>query len=257
MKLLVYSDLHNEFAVFEGPKIDLGDVDGVVLCGDTDLGTKGAAWALRTFKKIPVLYVAGNHEYYGSNIRLVNEALEEFDRNNQGFYFLKNREVILNGVRFLGCTLWTDFMLYGIERHHEAKRCAKKRMADFEVINIETDDGFRRLHPDDTIRFHKESIQFLTERLSMPYKGKTVVLSHHAPARSLIPEKHLNSILNPAFVNSLEKLILRYEPDLWIYGHTHENGEYVLGDTRLVSNQRGYFPMELADGFREYMVVEV
>ncbi len=257
MKVLVFSDLHNEFDVFIPPYTEKGEIDAVILSGDTDLGTRGAVWALKSFKDLPILYVVGNHEYYGWLISEINLGLEAVERNNDNFHFLYNKELVLNGVRFLGCTLWTDFALYGPAFCPEAKRYAQKNMADFEVIIAGSVNRTRRLRPADTVEMHRESIRFLQERLSTAFSGPTVVITHHAPLRRSISDYHWNSLLSAAFASNLDDLILKYEPRLWIHGHTHHNVDYVFGSTRVISNQRGYVPHERTDRFEEYFVVDV
>ena len=106
MKLNILSDLHLGFGAMDWP---VNDADVVVLAGDISRPREAVAWALRFDK--PVLYVPGNHEFYGSSI---DGALEEFQHLCTGtqVQMLDQRERVLGGVRFLGATLWTDFELF-------------------------------------------------------------------------------------------------------------------------------------------------
>ena len=109
MRIRVLSDLHLEFKDWKPPKAD-ADADVVVLAGDIHVGVKGIEWARRSFPSIPIVYVAGNHEFYGEHIHdMTQELLREGRR--LGVDVLDARSAVIGGVRFLGATLWTDFAL--------------------------------------------------------------------------------------------------------------------------------------------------
>ena len=107
MKVRILSDLHLEFAVLLPPSID---ADVVVLAGDIGVGLDGLAWARNSFPGVPVIYVPGNHEYYGHDIELRSDLRRQ---SNDGLYVLDDEAIELQGVRFVGSTLWTDFALNG------------------------------------------------------------------------------------------------------------------------------------------------
>ncbi len=104
MRLLLLSDLHREFGDIDIPE---NSADVIVLAGDIDIGTRGVGWAKRVFDK-PVVYVGGNHENYGHSVPAFGQKLRDAAEGSN-VRFLENDSVIINGVRFLGCTLWTDF----------------------------------------------------------------------------------------------------------------------------------------------------
>lgn len=131
MKIHLLSDLHTEFAPFDPPRTD---ADVVVLAGDTSRGTEGIALARAWFPGLPVLYVAGNHEYYGESFPRLNHKLRAA-ADEAGVLFMENREVVLGGVRFLGCTLWTDFELFG--GRQESMAAAQAVMNDFRLIRVD------------------------------------------------------------------------------------------------------------------------
>lgn len=128
MKLHVLSDLHTEFANFCPPKTD---ADIVVLAGDIGVGSGGLEWAARRFPKAPVVYVPGNHEFYGHDIDLTDELKSSAPGN---IHILNNDSLELDGVRFLGCTLWTDFRLNGEGEAWFARQRAKRLIEDFASI---------------------------------------------------------------------------------------------------------------------------
>jgi Icc-related predicted phosphoesterase len=107
MKLHILSDLHTEFADFGPPETD---ADAVILAGDIGVGLEGLRWAARHFPDRPIVYVPGNHEFYGHDIALTGSLKSEAPRN---ISVLSDDRLVLDGVRFLGTTLWTDFKLHG------------------------------------------------------------------------------------------------------------------------------------------------
>ncbi len=115
MKLHILSDLHTEFADFSPPETG---ADVVILAGDIGVGLGGIEWAARRFPKAPVIYVPGNHEFYGHDIGLTDQlkAAAPVD-----IHILNNDTLELERIRFLGCTLWTDFNLHGEGVHIPAQ----------------------------------------------------------------------------------------------------------------------------------------
>src|SRR5688572_8569257 len=107
MKLTVLSDLHLSFEGMDRPR---NDADVVVLAGDIARPREAAAWALGFDK--PVLYVLGNHEFYGGSIDGTASELKRLCAGSH-VHVLDDNEIVIGGVRFLGSTLWTDFMLFG------------------------------------------------------------------------------------------------------------------------------------------------
>ena len=112
MKLHILSDLHLELTPFEPPATA---ADVVVLAGDIDVGWRGLDWAATAFAGKPVLYVAGNHEYYRRGIAEVDSALKAEAATSANVQVLQGDEIVLGDIRFLGTTLWTDFALHGAE----------------------------------------------------------------------------------------------------------------------------------------------
>jgi predicted phosphodiesterase len=249
MKLHILSDLHTEFEAFAIPKTD---ADVLVLAGDIGAKLSGLEQALKT-SKIPVVYVAGNHEYYGAAIPKLNAELQDLARGSQ-VHVLENDEFVFRNVRFLGCTLWTDFEILGLERRNLAMWDAQQKMADYRLIR--KSPNFNRLRPIDTAGLHFESVRWLKRQLEQAFDGRTVVVTHHAPSAKSFNPKYQTDLLSAAFASNLEPLIEEFKIDLWIYGHTHHNTDFRHGSTRIISNQRGY-PNERATGFNPNLVIEL
>lgn len=247
MKIHVLSDLHIEYADFSIPQTN---ADVIVLAGDIGVGLGGLEWLHAQNTKKPILYVPGNHEYYQHDLSLI-KSLREYAGAN--VYILDNDVIELNGIRFLGCTLWTDFDYFGEADKFFALQSARKNMADFQVIR----NKGRLFKPEDSIRLHEQSRGWLTCMLAEPFSGKTVVISHHAPASGSVHPRYVRNLLTPAFVSSLEHLMDDSRISVWVHGHMHDAFDYEIYGTRVVCNPRGYAPYEDPEGFKSDMVIEV
>jgi predicted phosphodiesterase len=242
MKIQIYSDLHLGFARFEpAPR----DADVVILAGDIDIKSRGVAWANDTFH-CPVIYACGNHEFYGGHIDHTLRKMKEAAAPH--VHVLENETLILDQTRFLVTTAWTDFSSTGDVV--AAKRIAWDWMNDFTVIR--TDVSFRRLRPDDLIAKSQAAYAWLTGELDKPFAGKTVVVTHHAPALEHV-SGDFPAHLIAAYANNWPELLEK--ADLWIYGHTHIAADFVKRGCRVVSNPRGY-PTE-ETGFDQDFLVEI
>jgi Icc-related predicted phosphoesterase len=247
MKLHVLSDLHTEFADFSPPETD---ADVVILGGDIGVGLGGIEWAARRFPKTLVIYVPGNHEFYGHDIGLTEELKIAAAAN---IHVLNNDMLELDGIRFVGSTLWTDFKFYGEEEAWFARQRAKRSIADFASIR----NGKRRFTPEDSVEIHAASKTWLAGELARNPDGPTVVVTHHLPASTSVAARYANDSLNPAFASRMEDLIETYQPELWIHGHTHEPCDYTLFGTRVVCNPRGYPGEHRRSEFRDDLLVSI
>lgn len=230
MKILILSDLHNEFTVFKSVNTE---VDVIVLAGDIDNGDKGIHWARKTWPDCKIVYVIGNHEYYGRDYAETLALLRQ-SALAQGIYLLEEDEVIIDGVRFLGSTLWTDFEFFGTEIKAVVMDEGQRHLNDFRLIRY----GHGTFTPAHSIDLHKKSLAWLTTKLNEPYIGPTVVVSHHLPSAKSVHERFADSPLSACFVSNLDHLYGKM--NLWIHGHTHDNFDYVENGTRVICNPRGY-----------------
>ena len=244
MRIHILSDLHLERAPFDPPETN---ADLVVLAGDTHNGAAGIEWARQSFSA-PVLFVSGNHEPFDAEFFAVAEGIRAAATGSQ-VEILDCSERIIGGVRFLGCTLWSDFELLGEAGKATAIAYALARVPDFRII------GWRErvFSPGDWIELHRQHRNWLEERLAEPFPGQTVVITHHAPHAASIVPKYASHPMNPAFVSDLGHLMGRAA--LWIHGHTHHAFDYTLSGTRVVCNPRGY-PDE-PTGFRDDFVIAI
>ncbi|WP_223616373.1 metallophosphoesterase family protein [Pseudomonas sp. BF-B-30] len=227
MKLRIFSDLHLEFAPLDPTP---SDTDVVILAGDIDLKSRGVKWANEVFQ-CPVIYVCGNHEYYGGHTKRTLRKMKEAAAPH--VHVLENETLILNQIRFLATTAWTDYSSTGDVV--AAKRAAWEWMSDYTVIR--TDESYRRLRPEDLIAKSKAAYAWLTQELEKPFEGKTVVVTHHAPALDHVGDEHPESLI-AAYANDWPELLGK--ADLWVYGHTHVAADFLKNGCRVVSNPRGY-----------------
>lgn len=234
MKLYVVSDLHNEFSEFDPPRQAIHQADVIVLPGDIDLHTRGLDWARDVCGEKRIIYVPGNHEYYGAHIRGLCTEMRE-DARDLEVDFLDNDEVIIGNVRFLGCTLWTDFQLFGPAMSQQCMLAAARVMTDFTVIRSNNGGCFT---PEESVEFHRASRAWLESCLATPHEGPTVVVTHHLPSLLSVATRYQNDPVSAAFASPLDDLIRL--ADVWIHGHTHDSFDYRLGKCRVICNPRGY-----------------
>lgn len=276
MKLLIVSDLHLEFGSTYLPPEHGYDV--AVIAGDINVPAAAAVgWAKRcsTFRKTKgVVFVPGNHEFYG---HALYETLEAMQRSADGsiVHALNCAEVVIDGVRFLGCTLWTDFRLR-IDIPGEGRPMNRRSdpvlamsqcatiLTDYRAVRIEDPAtsktlGPRRLEPLDTLRIHRAHRRWLRAKLSEPFDGPTVVVTHHAPDRRSLSPRYGNDWVSAGFVSELPRTFFD-NPVLWVHGHTHTSFDYRVRNCRVVCNPRGYMngdsTFENTD-FQPELIIEV
>lgn len=238
--------------------MNLPDVtaDVVILAGDIDRGAKGVVWAKKRFPEIPVIYVAGNHEHYGERIGRLHEKLREAAVGSN-VVILENQPFELNGYRFFGATLWTDFNLFGDRPTAMVVAGAKGTgMNDYRKVRRQ-DAG--KLQPKHTALLHADSRLALTQFLTSGDLARSVVITHHAPSpKSAATGKELD-VISAAYVSNMDELIVERGPALWVHGHIHEARDYRVGKTRVVNNAFGYRTEAGPEnsGFRADLVVEI
>ncbi|WP_347909878.1 metallophosphoesterase [Pseudomonas grandcourensis] len=229
MRIHLLSDLHHEFRPFVPEVVD---ADVVILAGDIDVKARGVAWAKQAFS-CPVLYVPGNHEFYGGHLN--NTLLKMRLASDERVRVLDRDEVIIGGVRFLGATMWTDFTATG--NQSVASMQAQHAMNDFRQIRT---DNYRRIRPVDLVEQSVKTRDWLCSKMAEPHEGLTVMITHHAPTLlSLAGISHAGTHLDAAYANPWEDL-MSDSIALWVHGHSHAAVDYNIAGTRVVCNPRGY-----------------
>lgn len=267
MKILIASDLHLRIAAArEG--VDLFsdvDVDAnvAVVAGDVCDGLAGVEWLGETLaQRMDVVCVLGNHDLYGEDMLGGYERAFEIANRYDRLHLLQDSAVVIQGVRFIGSTLWTDYKLFedgGGASAAECMRVAKYELADYgEIYAAGAEHGRmgRLLTAKDTIGHHERSVAYLASLFGDEFDGQTVVVSHHAVSARSICKRFADNLTSAGFASNLDGLVELSGAALWVHGHVHHSVYYKIGQTRVVCNARGYESVANA-GFRLGMVVEL
>lgn len=235
MRIQIASDLHLEHLVWRFPDfrgVEPAAADVLVLAGDIANGTQ----ALELFRDwpCPVLYVPGNHEYYGGSLAAVDLALADKTADLPNITVLNPGVVAIGGVRFIGCTLWTDYGLFGEAQRAAAMAACAAMLPDHKVIRA----GEEAFTPEFARELHCRQRAWLAQELARPFAGPTVVITHHAPSPQSLHPVYARDLVSAAFISDLEDLL--GAADLHIHGHTHHSFDYRVRGTRVVANPLGY-----------------
>jgi len=281
MKIQLVSDLHLEFSDINITNDQNYDV--LILGGDimiaadlhdhpvfdfnpyshgafADLGRKQQRVAtFRDFMKrcafqFPhVVYVAGNHEFYNGKWIQGLATLRDECGKYPNVHFLECDSVKIDDVTFIGGTLWTDMNKNDPLTDH----AVRDMMNDFRIIRVEPD--FRKLRPGDTVVRHRKMLEYIKTIVAERHDEKFVVVGHHAPSKMSTHENYKNEFLmNGAYSSDLSEFILdRPQIKLWTHGHTHHPFDYMIGETRIVCNPRGYEGYEPDSNWNPNIVIEV
>lgn len=253
IRLNILSDLHLSQ---DGLTLPDTGADVVILAGDISRPQQAIEWA-HGFTQ-PVIYVPGNHEFYGSSLRATAAKLKDLARGTH-IHILDQDEVTLHGVRFLGATLWTGFNLCAqASRRQQAIEQATEFIRDFSRIESDEHTG-KPFTPLESVTVFDRHCLWLANKLAQPFNGPTVVVTHHAPSPQSIHPRFAGSLLNNCFVSNAEHLLGSVDAPLWIHGHTHDSFDYMVEGTRVVCNPRGYSKNGVNENalFNPNLIVEI
>lgn len=268
MKITVVSDLHLEFAELTLENQQSADL--LILAGDillteklirpdSDKGQEFSRFLSRVSQQFKdVIYIAGNHEFYGGNFYGSIDLLAKWCRENYlNVHFLEDQKLELGGVTFLGCSLWTD-----LNRQDPLTQMhVRSNISDYQAIRNDR-NGFRKIVPYDTIERHKKSLNYLKTSLDSINKDQPVVIvTHHSPSQRSITDQFRHDFhINGAFHNRLDDIMEDHDNiRLWVHGHTHACLDYHINKTRVVCNPRGYDSLYHREhtGWNPHMIVEI
>ncbi|MFZ4263852.1 metallophosphoesterase [Sphingobacterium sp. HJSM2_6] len=248
MKIQIISDLHQEFGYSE---LSFDKADVVVFAGDVNLGIKGLHWIQSRIKSKPVIYVLGNHEYYKSAYPKVLNKLKVLAENTN-IHVLENSFIDIEDIRFHGCTLWTDFSIFGDPMEYGI--ICQSAMNDYKMIK--RDPSYSKMRTIDTYRIHQVSRKWLDNSLELSEKSKNIVVTHHAPSLQSVSEQYKSHPVTAAYASNMEEFILKHQPDYWIHGHIHTPCRYHIGQTEIICNPHGYID-EPYNGFDKELIIEI
>lgn len=232
MKIQLLSDLHIEFQSYQYPDCDS---DIVVLAGDIHTKDQGVKWAIKNILDKPVVYILGNHEYYGKTYPKLVTEVKELARGTN-IHILEQDVVTINGINFIGCTLWTDFDLFGSARI--AGYYCQTKMTDYK--KIKRLPNYSKVRSIDIAIAHKKSKFWLAEELKKRASETNIVVTHHGPSLKSVPPGSHKDMITAAYVSDLEDFIELYQPQLWLHGHLHNSSDYTIGRCRVLCNPKGY-----------------
>ena len=258
MRVNVISDLHLEFADLVLPGGDVlilsGDVcevknikkdhynpDMVMLAHER--ADRRPDRYIRFFeeecsKYREVIYVMGNHEHYGFRFDKTYRHLKENIPTN--IRLLEKESVEIDGVVFVGGTLWTDLN----KNDPITAYTLKTSMNDYRVItNLYKDKGlYYKLTPEYTLDEHNLTKQFISDTVAASGDKPVVVVTHHSPSKLSIKPRYQGDFhMNGGYSSAMEDFILdRPQIKFWTHGHTHDTFDYMIGECRVICNPRGY-----------------
>ena len=281
MKIKVVSDLHLEHGDIDIPNTESADV--LILSGDicvaddldrnipdynpytpgavTKLGERQASAIryLKFFERVSadyphVVYVAGNHEFYHGKWVKSLDILRETVTKFPNIHFLECDVFKLDDVTFIGGTLWTDMNRGDPLTLH----AVNDMMNDFRLIRND-EHGYTRLRPSHTVSRFRKMVDYVRTVIEGKFDEKFVVVGHHAPTRLSIADYYKGDyIMNGAYASDLSEFILDHpQIKLWTHGHMHNPSDYMMGETRVVCNPRGYVGEEHLSGFNPNLIIEV
>ncbi len=244
MKFLVLADPHLDlyFAGGMDPFEDIfaEQIDCIthcVLAGD--VSNKGhkkwkecLRWINARLPEAQVFVMPGNHDYYDGCIDQEDKLRDVAAAH--GAAFIQKSELVLGRHRILCCTLWTDFEIYGDRTDN--LRHAATYMNDYNFIRVAR-KGYKKLVPVETAQIHLDHRRWLEERLSSAFDGETTVITHHAPHVMALKGR---PDIGPCYASDLEAVIIKYQPERWLYGHTHHRITFTVGQTSLTNVSVGY-----------------
>ena len=261
-KIQILSDTHNEhFRQHYSKKSDNGlwaceipstDADVIILAGDIDKGVAGVEWAINESKRLrkSIVYVPGNHEYYGFDMPETLKRIRELTKDSN-VHILNNDSITLHGIRILGSTLWTDYKADKNTEQKVAMEIVSSGINDHRRISY---DGIK-FTTQQALALHLKSREWLLKNLNTPFDGKTIVVTHHGPSAVCQHKDYSLSPISTAFHSQMDEIVGM--ADLWICGHTHFNIDTLVNGTRLISNQFGYVGHDENNDFDPCLIIDV
>jgi hypothetical protein len=234
----------------EGPDLrglKSGGVDLMLLPGDIHVGARSVRYAdsVARYLGCPVYLCLGNHEGYKGDMQSLPGVFKQTAASTDGRVTVlemdrANLEIRGRRITILGAVCWTDYRVNGNDVLGMMQ--AGRALNDHSLIRY----GERAFTPGDALEIHRATRAWLAREVPLAREDAdiVIVMTHHAPIPDGNPPQYRGGDLAPAFVSDMRQEIMDWQPDLWVWGHTHHSMQTELGSTRLVSAQRGYVGIE-------------
>jgi Icc-related predicted phosphoesterase len=297
MKIALGSDLHLEFGTIELKNTDSADVlvlaGDICVARDIELASanmyaqrKRAERYMEFFEQVSkefpkVVYIMGNHEHYHGDFKYTYGILKGATAHLENFHVLEKETLVIDDVTIIGATLWTDMNgsdpdtlrqmphmmndFHGVDNSNNMiQRKVPLYHYDDEtkvqtVISHKYKDYPSKFSPKDAVEDFNKALDYINHVVYDRADQKFVVVTHHCPSEQSVHDKYKGDILmNGGFRSNCDDFI-SYRPQikLWMHGHTHEDFDYVLGETRVVCNPRGYVGHENRAGYFQLKYIDV
>ena len=267
MKIRLISDIHAEFGRFDLPVLEGEDQDVLVIAGDFGLVSRQSTTIDPYLKEYSerfrdVIYVTGNHEAYKTSVLRVHDKIKDGLKYEdiQNVHVLNNGIIRIDNVTFIGSTMWASFD----KGDPMCMYASEFTMNDHKLIRTGTSKApyLKKFKPSDAYEHFLTAINFIFPMIEQEKQKdrKVCVVTHHAPSVLSIPNEFKTgaySDVNGAYASSLEEDIFDTKPDVWVHGHIHQSQDYILGDTRIMCNPRGYYPNGLNSEFNPNLVISL
>jgi len=216
-------------------------------------GDPNGTWLERLAKRFKyVVIVLGNHDYWGESLQRAPEKAQEHGIEN--VYVLERSSIVLDQVKFIGGTLWTD---YNNGDPQIMGAISSIMTADHDRIMVGRDKNRRRVRAHDFFEVHKQTKRYIANNVTRDVTSqKVVVVTHMAPSYQSVNEIYKRGnvsdyISNFAYYSDLDSFIYQYQQniDLWVHGHMHHVSEYQIGRTRVMCNPKGYLGQDENNDF--------
>lgn len=224
----------------------------------------GAAWPT------PVIFVPGNHEYDGLEFDEAHQRLRQACER-WGLIWLEQESVVLQGVRFVGCTLWSDFDALSSAAGTPANAAAGTapgalaeqlkardkafRAANFYLRKNHSLQGGAPMLAEQVREQALKSQRWLRQALATGFDGPTVAVTHFAPSLLSADPRYGLTPGTAGFCNALDDLLPAAQ--LWLHGHLHCPQDYVSRGCRVVANPLGYARKGEQKNYRPELLIGV
>jgi len=297
MKIALGSDLHLEFGGIELKNTESADVlvlaGDICVARDIELASanmyaqrKRAERYLAFFEQVSkefpkVVYIMGNHEHYHGDFKYTYDILKTALGHLENVHVLEKETLVINDVTIIGATVWTDMNgsdpttlremphmmndFHGVDNSNNMiqRKVPLYHYDDETKVQTVTSHKYKdypsKFSPKDAVEDHDKALDYISHVVAERAEEKFVVVSHHCPSEQSVHDKYrADTIMNGGFRSDLDDFI-SYRPQikLWCHGHTHEEFDYVLGETRVVCNPRGYVGHEPRAGYFQLKYLEV